>query len=242
VSAIGVRLRDGDLQRALQAIDQFGKQGRFALAQTLNDLARQTRDAIRADLPTDLTIRTAQAEAYLRRSVQAPRELAARKDSLSAAVVLDRLNKRGMLPSLSEGGENESGPWGPVAVPTQALRPSKASVIPRSLYPRALKLVNAAPAILTRKGRGKKSQRLGAFRTTTGTVQVFGKARTWATPAGVYQRTGPGPHDIRKLWTYVDHAEIPRRVPYHEIAQDVADKWFGTLFERRLAAALATAR
>lgn len=259
-----------------QAIERFGRQGRYAFARTLNDLVLQGRDAVRGALRGALTVRTAQTQKFLEQRVQIPRDGLARVsdskgDRLSASLLIadpEGFKSRGratLLATLSSpsGGEKAQSQRGPLAVPTPALRPSKAAVIPRGMYPVALGVGRvrtiegpiALRSTVARRTRGKQrvraGDRVGLFRTAKGRFTIRGKLRTFAIDPfyhpraksyGVFQRFGPGKGDIRKLWKYVPRVPVPPRVPAQRILNAITRRQFAERFSINLREALRTAR
>lgn len=256
---------DTFLRDYARTVDTFTQaQIPYAAERTINALALEVRDALRADLLKNLTVRSETSANFIRRSVQQPHEYRAKKGDLNTRVVLDRLGDgRSFLPSFAtDGNTNRQGQWGPVAVPTRTLRSYPTEVIPRAFYPRALRVlesrgVDGGALAPTKKasrtrGRTKKGARYGAFQNTDGKWQILGKSRTFAldsrfqriapNQAGVYQRTGPGRGDIQMLWKYEDHVPLPKRIDYQRTVDEIVRDRLATLFDTHLAVAMATAR
>jgi hypothetical protein len=232
----------------------------FAAALAVTNMAYAARDELRRQMPEHLRVRGASGRRFLDLSVRVTQR--ATKQELRAIVTLDRgPNRRGFLPALTQGGVNRAGPWGPVAVPTRALRPTELTEIPQALYPRALRLLARrdvdggamrAYAAGRTRGRVRKGQRLGAFQNDRGKWQILGKERTFAldprrqriaaNQAGIYQRVGPGRDDIRMLWSYQDAVPLPDLVPAEEVVRTIVATRGVQLMHEALAYALRTAR
>lgn len=256
--------------RVQRTMTETGKQARFAFARTLNDVALAIQAETYASAQAHLTIRTEASARFIRTRIRIPRGGFATRDEprvqleISDGDVTKNRGKSSLLATLSGGGgEKAQGRWGPLAFPTRNLRTTAGTVIPRSMYPRALRLLERrdvdggalAPTLGAKRTRRtrKKGATLGAVRTRAGKWLIRGKERTFAidpryqkagkpTSYGVYQRTGPGRGDVRLLWRYRDSYKVPSRVPFQSIADTVTVRDFGARFDRNLAHALATAR
>lgn len=263
--AVQIRVRRGDIARVRQAIDAYGKQARFALARSLNDAAKETQKRTRAQIVKALHVRTPVSAGFLDRSVKIT-QFATRDRPSAVLTIADpggekNRGKAALLASLAGGGATkEQGRWGPLAVPTKALRPSPSTPIPLRLYPKNLRVLDRrdvggaslGPTTAKRtRGRVKRGARLGFYQGKSGKWQIRGKERTFAidprymrgnVSGGVYQRVGRGKHDLVKLWSYTDRVRVPDRIPFREITADVLAREFPAYFGRNLTHALATAR
>lgn len=132
-------------------------------------------------------------------------------------VRLGILDDRAFLVKFEKGGMKT--PLGfNLSLPSELPGVSKMTVIPASLRPRAF---------------GQWENRRGNARTF---VILNGPG------AGIWQRTGSGPRQVRMLWSFKQHARIAPLLGYAEMAQATADKWFRERFYVRMDEALATAR
>lgn len=161
-----------------------------------------------------------------------PSKLRATPDNLRAIIEPERIGQ--IYGPFEAGGIHGRDALGrPVAIPTRELRTTEMTVIPRAWYPVNLGLVPV------RDPRGTSYYKLGkdsikkrktpVQKTASGNVRILGKRGTFALDptfmpnvdpahAGVYIRTGPGKHDIKRLWIYRDSV---RRPPYLELLKTV---------------------
>jgi hypothetical protein len=270
-----VRIDPASMQRVEQAIADFGRQGRFAFALTINEVVLRAQASIRAAIRGSLTVRSPATLKFLEQRVRIPKDgyakVSSKGDRLTASLYIadpESYLGRGRLTLLATlatktGGEKVQGIRGPLAVPTRALRPSRTTLIPRSMYPGALGLgkqrtiegpvaFRSYTAKRTRgKARVRKGDRIGLFRTSKGRWALRGKLRTFAIDPryhpnaksfGVFQRTGPNRGDIRKLWKYVPRVPVPPRIPAQRILDAIVSRNFSDWFEKHLHHALRTAR
>ena len=107
-------------------------------------------------------------------------------------------------------------------MPTRFLRPTPPSVIPRSMYPSSLRVVQR------RDVSGGMMGPLRARHTKRGLgIQIGGKRRTFVLfgadrqAIGIFQRIGPKRHHTRPLWLYSRKVTIPPRLGFGETAQRV---------------------
>jgi hypothetical protein len=272
-----VRLDAQSVKRVERAVQDFERQGRFAFALTLNDIGFAFVAALQSALRGHLTVRSAASHEFLARRIQFRPEdrakVSSAGDRLTATVKIrdpeSHLGK-GRLTLLATlatttGGEKVRGPLRYLAIPTRALRPSPATIVPRSMYPVNLGVAprrdiggGVVPGhIATRtrkKARVTKGQKLGIHRTAKGRYQIFGKDRTFAIDPryhprvksqksyGVYQRFGPGEQGVRKLFIYRAAVRVPPRLPAQKIMTALVKRLFRDRYERNLQHALRTAR
>lgn len=132
----------------------------------------------------------------------------------------------------------------PFYLPTGALRPSPASVVPRAMYPRALRLApRMTPSgVLEASRRGQvrtvEGRRIGARARAERQLQGIGgtfvirasntesasNAKAW----GVWQRVakGTGPGAIRMIWALRRSIEVPTRFSFRDsAAQAFGEAW-----------------
>jgi hypothetical protein len=269
--AVGVRVDAQSQQQVAQALAAYGRQAEFALLLTQNDIVLETQASLRSGLRGALTVRSGVTHQFLADRIQVQlAKLTRARDRLEAFVrIADPETKGGrgkasLLATLASpaGGEKVRRD-NYLAVPTKALRPSPSAIVPRTMYPTALGVAAtrtiegplAFPSYRAtrtrRSARVTKGQRVGLFKTAKGRYQILGKDRTFAIDPrymprasgfGVYQRTGPGPKDIRKLWKYVAEVRVPNRVPAQRIMDTLSKRLFADRFTINLERALRTAR
>jgi hypothetical protein len=184
----------------------------IALNRTAEDLLAGARHQVRAAFQV-------RAPQFILPPQLLPKEWRATKDHLQARVQLGdggakKLGerRRAILEPFEEGKAKTFNQYGPVAIPTTYLRPTRGNLIDAKLYPRNLLgvfLRTGDFAFLGRKARvsTRTSKKTGAVRgQQVGRYFVLGQSgdRAW----GVYERQSPT--RIRKLWNY---RSIVRRPP-----------------------------
>lgn len=85
------------------------------------------------------------------------------------------------------------------------------------------------------KGRNRTFIAVGAV---SQEAQDAGESGT----GGVYQRTGPGKHDVRLVYLFQKPMQLKPRLHWMQTAQQVANTWFGEEMEREAANAVARSR
>lgn len=133
-----------------------------------------------------------------------------------------------------EGGIKQ--PSGSVYIPTKALRPNKADLVPRALYPRNLigdfdssgNLVGfkRGKARGTKMGRGARS--IYSYFVLDPATQAGVSGRSW----GIWERTGPGRGDIRMVWAFRRSVPIPASLRFYETGLSVVDAVFDSEFSK----------
>jgi len=228
-----------DAERFLAA---FHGQLPFVTSKAINDTAKDFQKEQLAYMGTVFTLRQ---PAFARRSVKITEW--AKKTSLQAQVAMvqpgEQFGSRGrsLFAKFEAGGVKRGSESMPVAIPSENLRISPTTNIPRSLYPKNLRL-------LPRKG---VTGMLGptAHRTRRGVIQLKGKRRTFVldprihqgSPVwGVYQRLNR--EEIQLLWVFKRVIPIPASLHFVDNARKVVSGRFSTNFSAALDYALRTAR
>lgn len=221
---------------ALSALQQ--RQLPFALASAMNRTAEEFQDAMQQGVRERFTIRVPRVD----RVAKIERGNCATKELLRVIVDVDP--RFGFWRKFEQGGtKTELNPTMPIAIPATTIRPAFADTVPRSLYPKNLRLVERRDISGTLPPKAHVTRR--------GVLQIKGKQRTFVLdPAsmfgvqtwGVYQRTGPGKHDIRLLWRYKHRVPIPAKLQWQATAERVVATRWAINFEGMLAYALRTAR
>lgn len=136
----------------------------------------------------------------------------------------------------------------PIAIPTEALRPSIGDLVPIAMYPKNLRLAQRMQpdgSLLGIKALGTQRKQT----ITRGSLKLRQQDRTFILPNsfgtrawGIWERIGPGHADIRKIWNYADSIPIPKRLSFEDdaramIAERYPINWDGA-FERSLAGTL----
>jgi hypothetical protein len=114
----------------------------------------------------------------------------------------------------------------PVAIPTMAVRPTPQSVIPAKMFPFNLfpQLRTGGTVARTKSGKIKRSK---SFRDVKPFIldpaNMKGlKPQAW----GIYQRTGPGRNDIRRLWSFRPQVPRPKLLSTYDTSRRVvAERW-----------------
>jgi hypothetical protein len=195
----------------------------FAASLALNRTAKDVQDAERGELAANLILRQPQ---FILQSVRIPKF--SNKNDSPMEVTVEIGEKAGFLRKFQAPGVKQAlDPAMPIAIPSTNIRPSISDLVPLGLYPKNLRLV-------PRKG---VTGILAPNRhiTSRGVIQLKGKQRTFVLdPAehrgvkvwGVYQRFGPGPHDVRLLWTYKSRIPIPKRFDFFPVGErTIAERW-----------------
>ena len=143
-------------------------------------------------------------------------------------------------------------PGFPIAIPTRAIRPSPMALVPRSLYPKNLRLSprldaggQIQPALRRGKVRGfagetltkRKRHELG-MEGAGGTFTILDEQ---GRPIGIFQRTGAGRRDIRMIWAFRPEIHIPRRMDFAVQGTRIIEERFDPNFEGALDLAIRTA-
>lgn len=261
-----IRIAPNALAQVKSDIDLYGKHARFALARALNGTGLAIQSGTQAEIQPHLTVRTAASLVFLQRRVMIPRGGYATRDNPTVVIgvmdgdVLSNRGKSSLLAAIASGGDTKTqGRWGPLAVPTSVLRSYPAEVIPAAFYPRALRVLEAnytgagRNTVASRtRGRSKRRAKYGVFGSAVGHIIVKGKSRTFAidprfhpglkpSEYGVYQRTGPGKHDVQLLWAYKLSVPIPGRIDFQGIADRITSNVWATMYSIELDRALSTA-
>jgi hypothetical protein len=107
----------------------------------------------------------------------------------------------------------------PLYTPTRELRPTPSAVIPRNMYPKALRLAarRDASGVLPPKGRQSRKG-LPMLQGKRGAFVIVRAGRIT-----LYQRIGPNPRDTRPLWHYVKKITVPPRLPLERDIRAVVD-------------------
>jgi hypothetical protein len=211
-----------DFKGAVQFLNRFAPYAKEAFAVALNRTAELGTRAGRDHARRVFQVRSEQALRFAL-PVTLPGRLRASPSRLTAIIEPERIGQ--IYNPFEAGGMHTRDTLGrPVAVPTSFLRKTEMTVIPRAWYPTNLGLQpvrDPKGASYYKLGRDSVKKRRTPVRRTIGGVRVLGKrgafaldpdhgVRVDAKHAGVYIRTGPGKHDIQRLWIY---REAVRRPP-----------------------------
>lgn len=225
-----------DAGRTISFLEASKQQLPFAISVAVNKTAKDVQIAQRAQMQASFIIR----KPWVLQGVVISKFSDKSEATPTAVVGIDPT--RSFLNKFEQGGQKvAANPALPIAVPTLFARPDRGGLVPLGLYPKNLGLAARRGVTGIVNPKGKVSKR--------GILQLQGKRRTFVLDLtmagvqvpGVYQRTGPGPHDFRLLWAYKPSIPIPALLRFEETAlKTVTDKWatnFSNAFERALATA-----
>lgn len=214
----------------------FREQLPFAQSLAMNRTGKAVQDAIRLGIGTRFTVR----RAWVLDGIQITHFSDKHDSPMRVTIELDPA--RGFLAKFEAGGVKSGSAAVPIAIPSTALRPNLAYVPPLQLYPKNLRLIprRGVTGIVPAKHH----------LTARGVDQIKGKERTFVLDqtmfgvrvTGVYQRTGPGPHDIRLLWTYKDRIPIPARLRFEATALDTVMTAWPSIYAEAFRQAVRTAK
>lgn len=226
-------------QGAISLFQRAHKQFPFAASFALNLTATDFQEAMRSGVVKRFTIRRSQLLKAAFPHVL-PRDRRSTKTRLQVDLNLTGI---GTIFSPFETGERKYpspravGPLAPyVIVPTKALRPSKKSIVPASMYPSALGLTPFKdPTGVYRYAHGSK----GNLRGGRGTFALTPDMRIRPSQAGVYQRIGS---DVRMIWSLRPSVARPAILGFLGTAQTVMALRFKPNWDRAWAYAMRTAK
>jgi hypothetical protein len=222
--------------RVIAMLAELRGQLPYAQMIALNRTAEEILAGGRQQIRSAFTVRVPQ---FVLPPQRLPREWQARKDKLTARVTLGEggaqklgERRRAILEPFEEGRPKTFNQFGPVAIPTSYLRPSRSGLVAPKLYPRNLVGYflrtgdfaslgrTARIATRTSKAKGqKKGQAVGRY-------FVLGQSGERA--YGVYERQSPT--QIRKLWHYRSLVPRPPRLRFMETADRVFEaRWQANL-------------
>jgi len=218
--------------------DALERQIPFALSLAINNLAKDVIGAGDTSIGQNFVVRKAWVQdAFWMSSVSDKHQ-----DPIKATISMKK--DHALLNKFEEGGSKAARSYDePIAIPTAAIRPGFAGSVPLELYPKNLRLMprRTASGTLGAKGRVMRNgmaQLQGNLRTFVIDPATMPGASKW----GVWQRFGPGKHDIRRIWTYKKSIPIPRRLHFAETAQRTAEALWERRFEEAWTRAVETAR
>lgn len=242
---------DVRVKEVISFLQRIHPQFPFAASVALNRTAEDGLAALRTDIPKRFTIREAKVMKWIA-PMQLPRPNRATKQNLAATLKTDGYGR--IFAPFEEGipktpSGRLGGPLAPfVIVPTSNLRPTKQTVIPRSLYPTNLGLSprrDASGKTYYALGKGSIEKGLTPFKGSA----VMGKRGTFALipgrhnirpdQAGVYQRTGG---TVRMLWALEPRVRRPKILHYQDTIASVVARRFAPNWDGAWALAMRTAR
>ena len=249
IPQITFTLNTRELERSLTDFER--NQLPFATSLALNRIASAVQLGVQDSIDRRLTPAPSKLP-FLKRLVRIDRADRSTKAKLETAVRIGNFQGMGgksgdrsfLLTSHEQGEARRWKGARPKAIPTDEIRGGDRALAPTWAYPKNLRLE-------PRRHAGGESLGATGRVTRRGVLQLQGKRRTFVLDPstmrgvktwGVYQRTGPGPRDIRLLWAYRTEVTVPPRLRFYETALGVAESKGPALLEEALAHAIATAR
>lgn len=229
----------------------------FAISLALNRTAQGALAHAGQRLDRDFTINESR-KPFLKRLFRFPRSQWATKRKLIATIGVHQADgdfgtgsskDRGFLLGRHEmgGDRDRNDPMRPFFIPTDALRPGAYDVAPKSMYPAALRLFESQGIVRWEKNaEGKRkgvkgtlpAQAQGKRDTFIIDARSRGKPKAW----GIFQRTGPGRHDIRMLWAFRTRIRLKKRLGFYVGTNTYVDHNFARHFGDALTEAMRTAK
>lgn len=249
------------LDAAIRALDDVAKKhAPYAASVMINRTLEEVMAGARGHLQQRMVVR---APAFVLPPLQLPRAARATKTKLQGQAALgygdvtrdnigDRREK--ILRKFETGGVKEArDPQFPIAIPTEALRPTRTALVPRAMFPQNLRLApktvgggETLPAL--RKGLvrtlqgdkiGKRARKQQGLEGIGGTFTINNEN---GTPIGIFQRTGLGRKDVRMIWLYKRKIRIPDLMDFFELADQIIQARAQINWQGALELALRTAR
>ena len=215
----------------------------FAASLAINAVTRAAQSAAQSSLDRNFTIAPSKAP-FMKRLVNIPQfATKARMEAIIAIQGPGTGPDRSFLLGRHElGGTTiEPDPTKPFMQPSVNIRDGDYALVPRSLYPSSLRLVERRDVVGTLPPKGRVTRK--------GTFQLQGKRGTFVLDPktmfgvkqwGVYQREGP--NDVRLLWIYRVKQTNKPRLKFYETVREAVTKSLEKAFRDAMARALATAR
>lgn len=142
-----------DAKDVIQGLKGLEGQMRFAMSKALNDTANDAQRAIQDSLSQRFTLRRPE---FIKRTIKRERKDMATKDNLVAVVRIDPT--RDVLAKFEDGGTKTPTSGKAIALPTEAVRRTKAQIITKTQRPKALlasgKAFSKGGRLLMKIGRG----------------------------------------------------------------------------------------
>lgn len=214
----------------------------FAVSLGVNNLARAFQEAEKQGIEERFIVRRRWVLTHVRfdrvdRSTKQQPQATVRLEDPSSVFAGGSLLAKfefGGVKLATEEGKSFPGIGKQLAIPIDA--PTGASgVVPLAYSPTSL---------------GLAQFRIGAKGSFHGTPALRGKRRTFVImpgtstsfpSGGIFQRTGPGPRDLKLLFVLKPRVPIPARLEFYETAQRIADEQWEQHFNEALERALKTA-
>lgn len=219
-------------------VTNFSGKVRRRLAAAINRTLEEGQARGRQLLHQRLTVRTSGSARYLENLVKFERFDRATPDNLSGRMGLQdtgtgtRRRSAALLIALTRGDTRSRPVTAPFFIPTTGpggLRPTPPSVIPRSLYPSALRLARTRFTINSPGKQTKRGKRGTILVGKRGTFAIDPEFHAASNPRtyGVWQRTGRGASSqTHLLWSYRVQRTVRKRLPFQEeVLREVRQRW-----------------
>jgi hypothetical protein len=232
-----------DASRMKQKTAREQKRLAFAVANAINDTAKEVQRKERVNLDKKFQIRRS---TFMYRLIKITQFASAKKGVPFADIEIDTTKARVLLSIFEEGGDRLPIKGKNVAVPVTGgpARPSFSSVVPDAFTFQKLGFKRLA---LTQHGQnlvkaGRKiSKNLGrlALKHGKNTDQIWvGKEHTFILPpsdkgpGGVFQRFGPKLKDIRLVYTFQHKPHLKKTLAFVDTARAEVQASFSLIFDR----------
>lgn len=230
----------------LESMEHVARQLPFAMALAANKVAEDAQLAAQAGIRRRFTI-SPKREKFILGLVRRGHFATKREPWAEVGIGHDfgagpTKNRSFLLLRHQLGGQRVArNPLYPFAIPTKEVRPGPYGEVPQALSPKNLRIFERRGVTgnlpiksrLTRRGKVQIQGKRGAF-----VIDDREGSGTW----GIFQRTGPGKRDIRRLFSLRQKIDLPPRLQFYEAVNEAVRRQMGVRFDEALKRALATAR
>lgn len=219
-----------DAKDAIAAFADLERQMPFVVSVALNASKNHVQDALRAGIEQRFTI-APQRRRFMLRLIKRTKEDMATKTKLEARVRIagpEGAEGRGVLLARHEAGGQQVMGRAPFYIPTKEIRPGPYSLPPRSMYPKALRLMDQRGVTGTLHGGTKgKHRKIAGVDTSAAKLRRVGLGGTFVLRPrtgsergwGIYQRQGEGSEGLKMLWSFRTTIKLPPRLRMLETAK-----------------------
>jgi hypothetical protein len=228
----------------LKTVAVAAEQLPYVLSSSVNQMAKLAQEAVRQHVKSDFVLRKA---SFVLNTVKITHFSDKRDADIYAEIRIQNPegDKRDPVLARFEDGTQKTSfdPTMPLAIPTPAIRPAFADLVPLALYPKNLRIVERRDVVGTMPAK--------VHVTKAGVTQIKGKLRTFVLDPkehfgvqrwGVFQRTGPGRHDVRMIWLFKSKEPIPARLAFAVTIKGAVAREWQAVADQKLAAAMRSAR
>jgi hypothetical protein len=218
---------DLDIKALQQRMPLEAKKLARVVARALNRTALEVQTAERVQLDQSFQIRNA---GFMYRLIKINAFASTNQNRPYAEVGIDNTKSRVLLSLFEEGGEKDPAKGKNIAVPLtgQAARPSFGEPVRdqftfQSLdFKRVRLTATGRQALLVKKRYGVRGRLTSDYYVWAGKNRTFILPSTKQAPfGGVFQRVGPGPQDIRLIYSFRPKAGLKKQISFIERARDV---------------------